>query len=94
MSTVNLVLDEVDILGNISASQVARYYVDELLENFHHSTLIEYAGGIEEIIGDASDDLIDAEFHARHPNPSEMLDHLDDEAIIDYLINKGYNIEM
>lgn len=38
--------------------------------------------------------IVDAEYQRRHPNPSEMLDRMDDEAIIDYLLNKGYNIEM
>lgn len=94
MSNITLVLSEDDVLSNVDSSQAASYYGSELLEYFSISELINAAGGIEEIVSDLSDEQIDREFLTRHPNPSEVLDHLDDEAIIDYLINKGYNIEM
>lgn len=94
MSNVTLVLDSYDVLTNISVSQAAEHYGADILDYFHLNDLLLAAGGVEEILSDATDDQIDSEFLARHPNPSEMLDYLDDESIIDYLINKGYNIEM
>lgn len=94
MSNITLTLDEFDVLSNVSCSQVVRHFGTELLDEFSFSDLIEAAGGIDEIIETVSDEGIDEEFFQRHPNPSEILNYLDDEAIIDYLLNKGYNIEM
>lgn len=94
MSNVTLTLSVSDVLENITYTEAARWYGEDLLDCFHTDTLISWAGGIDEILGDVSDERIDEEFQSRHPNPSEMLDFIDDEAIIDYLINKGFNIEM
>lgn len=94
MNDVTITLSLSDVLSNIAYSQAADWYGADLLECFHTGDLIEYAGGIDEILENVPDERIDQEFQSRHPNPSEMLDFIDDEAIIDYLINKGYNIEM
>ena len=94
MSNITLVLDEFDVLANFNCLQVVRHFGTELLDEFHTDDLIHAAGGIDEIVENISDADIDQEFLQRHPNPSEILDYLDDEAIIDYLLNKGYNIEM
>jgi len=94
LSNITLILDEFDVLSNFNCGQIVRHFGTELLDEFRFSDLIEAAGGVDEIIETVSDEGIDREFLNRHPNPSEILDYLDDEAIIDYLLNKGYNIEM
>lgn len=92
--SVTITLSDHEVLESITSRQVVDFFGEELLDYFTAFPLIEAAGGIDEILADLDDSRIDQEFLQRHPNPSEVLDYLDDEAIMDYLINKGYNIEM
>lgn len=92
--SVTITVPDYQVLESLTSSTVVEFFGNDLLTYFSESSLIEAAGGLEHLVSYLPDDKIDEEFLHRHPNPSEILDYLDDEAIMDYLINKGYNIEM
>lgn len=94
MTMISISVDSDEIFSEISQSDIFRYFGEELLDFYTIEQLVEAAGGMSELINDLPDEVIDHEFASRHPNQSELLDRIDDELIIDYLINKGYDIEM
>jgi len=81
---INAQVNEMEVLGQIPFSTVVRFFGPVRIANF-----MPY-----EVCSHLPTQVIDTEYRRRHPNPSEMLDVMDDEIIIDYLLNKGYNIEM
>lgn len=94
MTIISIEVDSIDLLNDIPPEDVARHYGTDICDWLHRNDLIEYLGGLSDLAEELDTDQIDALFMDRHPNPSEVLDYIDDEAIMDYLVNKGYNVEM
>ena len=81
---INVDINEIEVLHQIPISNIISILGAHRFASYSPEIFCHYM----------STEVVDAEYRRRHPNPSELLDVMDDEAIIDYLLNKGYNIEM
>lgn len=94
MTMISIEVDSTDLITDIPPQDIIRYYGVDICDWLHRNEIIEYLGGLSDLAEGLDTEQIDSLFMDRHPNPSEVLDYIDDEAIMDYLVNKGYNVEM